>query len=80
MIQGRLFLVSGFTRLVSPLRVGLHNLRGAWLRCNSLEWNNHSAYPRGVGRGCKAAEAATATLSSRLALQTAHSNPVNRRF
>jgi len=27
------------TCLVGPLRGGLHD----WQRCNSLEWNNHSA-------------------------------------
>ena len=32
-----------FTRLVSPLRAGLHGFQGAWLRYNSLEWNDHSA-------------------------------------
>jgi hypothetical protein len=67
------FMIGRFTRLVSPLRGGLHDFYGTWLRCNSLEWNNHSAYPQGVGRGCKAAKAATATLSLRLAL-----HPKNR--
>jgi len=33
----------GFTRLVTTLRGGLHNFSGAWRRCNSLEWNDHSA-------------------------------------
>ncbi|MFA7239136.1 MAG: hypothetical protein WC091_03425 [Sulfuricellaceae bacterium] len=32
-----------FTRWVSPLQAGLHGFAGAWLRCNSLEWNDHSA-------------------------------------
>src|SRR5690242_13416453 len=32
-----------FTLLVNPLRGGLHSFCGTWLRCNSLEWNNHSA-------------------------------------
>ncbi len=33
----------GFTLRMSTLHTGLHGLRGAWLRCNALEWNNHSA-------------------------------------
>ena len=32
-----------FTRLVAALQAGLHGFAGAWLRCNSLEWNDHSA-------------------------------------
>ncbi len=32
-----------FTRLVTPLQAELHNFWGAWPRCNSLEWNDHSA-------------------------------------
>ncbi|MFA7241430.1 MAG: hypothetical protein WC091_15060 [Sulfuricellaceae bacterium] len=31
------------TRLVGALRTGLHGFPGAWRRCNSLEWNDHSA-------------------------------------
>lgn len=31
------------TGLVRTLRAGLHSFWGAWLCCNSLEWNNHSA-------------------------------------
>ncbi|MFA7243301.1 MAG: hypothetical protein WC091_24605 [Sulfuricellaceae bacterium] len=31
------------TRLVRTLRAGLHGFPGAWRRCNSLEWNDHSA-------------------------------------
>jgi len=31
------------TILVTTLRGGLHGYGGAWQRCNSLEWNNHSA-------------------------------------
>ena len=31
------------THWVSTLRAGLHAFPGAWLRCNSLEWNDHSA-------------------------------------
>ncbi|MFA7239493.1 MAG: hypothetical protein WC091_05215 [Sulfuricellaceae bacterium] len=31
-----------FTCLVKALRAGLHGFPGAWLRCNSLEWNDHS--------------------------------------
>ncbi|MFA7240133.1 MAG: hypothetical protein WC091_08475 [Sulfuricellaceae bacterium] len=37
------FMIYRFTRLVSPLRGGLRGFCGAWRRCNSLEWNNHSA-------------------------------------
>jgi hypothetical protein len=36
-------MLSNFTLWVSPLRAGLHGFWGAWLRYNSLEWNNHSA-------------------------------------
>jgi hypothetical protein len=37
---------SGFIHCVSPLRAGLHDFLGAWLRYNSLEWNNHySGHP-----------------------------------
>ena len=32
-------MVYVFTRLVTPLRGGLHDFWGAWRRCNSLEWN-----------------------------------------
>ncbi|MDN5934991.1 MAG: hypothetical protein L0H75_02290 [Nitrosospira sp.] len=32
-----------FTVLVRPLRGELHGFCGTWLRCNSLEWNDHSA-------------------------------------
>jgi hypothetical protein len=32
-----------FTFMVSSLQGGLHSFCGAWLCCNSLEWNNHSA-------------------------------------
>ena len=32
-----------FVFWVSSLRDGLHGFCGTWLRCNSLEWNNHSA-------------------------------------
>jgi hypothetical protein len=28
---------------VSPLQGGLHGFCGVWQRCNSLEWNDHSA-------------------------------------
>lgn len=31
------------TNRVSALRGGLHGSGGAWRRCNSLEWNEHSA-------------------------------------
>jgi hypothetical protein len=43
MIPNWFFTVSGHTYWVSPLRAGLHGFRGAWLRYNSLEWNNHYA-------------------------------------
>ena len=46
MIQNWLPVISGFTCWASPLRAGLHGFRGAWLRYNSLEWNNHySGHP-----------------------------------
>ncbi|MFA7240152.1 MAG: hypothetical protein WC091_08570 [Sulfuricellaceae bacterium] len=32
-----------FTRMVRALRAGLHGFPGAWRRCNSSEWNNHSS-------------------------------------
>ncbi len=32
-----------FTFMVSSLRGGLRIFCGTWLRCNSLEWNGHSA-------------------------------------
>ncbi len=32
-----------FTFLVSSLQGGLNGFYGTGLRCNSLEWNNHSA-------------------------------------
>ena len=32
-----------FTDRVSALRGGLYGSGGAWRRCNSLEWNDHSA-------------------------------------
>ncbi|SCY26344.1 hypothetical protein SAMN05216420_10436 [Nitrosospira sp. Nl5] len=32
-----------FTDKVSSLQGGLHGFCGTWLRCNFLEWNNHSA-------------------------------------
>ncbi len=41
MIPVRFPVVLGFTHSVSPLRAGLHGFRDAWLRFNSLEWNNH---------------------------------------
>ena len=31
------------TAYVNALRGKLHGSGGAWLRCNFLEWNNHSA-------------------------------------
>jgi hypothetical protein len=32
-----------FALLASSLRGGLNSFCGTWLRCNSLEWNGHSA-------------------------------------
>ncbi|MFA7239259.1 MAG: hypothetical protein WC091_04040 [Sulfuricellaceae bacterium] len=32
-----------FTRLVRALRAGLRGFPGAWRRCNSSEWNDHSS-------------------------------------
>lgn len=32
-----------FISLVTPLWGGLHGFFGTWLRCNLLEWNDHSA-------------------------------------
>ena len=32
-----------FTFGVSPLQGRLHDFCSAWLRCNFLEWNDHSA-------------------------------------
>ncbi|MFA7241321.1 MAG: hypothetical protein WC091_14515 [Sulfuricellaceae bacterium] len=32
-----------FTCLVKALRAGLCGFPGAWLRCNSLQWNDHCA-------------------------------------
>ena len=32
-----------FTFLVSSLQGELRGFYGTWLRCNSLEWNDHSA-------------------------------------
>jgi hypothetical protein len=32
-----------FTFLMSSLQGGLSGFCGTWLRCNSLEWNSHSA-------------------------------------
>jgi len=39
-------MMCGPTRLLSSLRGGLHGFWGAVRRCNSLEWNGHSASPR----------------------------------
>jgi hypothetical protein len=35
-----------FTCMVSLLRGRLRDFWGKWLRCNSLEWNSHSALLR----------------------------------
>jgi hypothetical protein len=43
MILFGLFIKLEFTVLVMPLWGVLHGFYGAWLRCNSLEWNDHSA-------------------------------------
>jgi hypothetical protein len=32
-----------FIFLASSLQGGLNSFCGTWLRCNSLEWNSHSA-------------------------------------
>jgi len=32
-----------FIAMVSSLQDGLRDFCGTWLRCNSLEWNSHSA-------------------------------------
>jgi len=32
-----------YMRYVCALQAELHSFYGAWLRYNSLEWNNHSA-------------------------------------
>jgi len=32
-----------FIFMVGSLQGGLHGFCGTWLRCNSLEWNDHSA-------------------------------------
>ncbi|MDP2786000.1 MAG: hypothetical protein Q8O38_15615, partial [Sulfurimicrobium sp.] len=37
------FMHYALTHLVSPLQAELHGFCGAWRRCNSLEWNDHSA-------------------------------------
>jgi len=60
--------LSTLTHLVKSLRSVLHVPRGVWRRYSSSEVSDHSSsHPQGAGRGCKAAEAATSTLS-RLAL------------
>ncbi|MFA7240248.1 MAG: hypothetical protein WC091_09055 [Sulfuricellaceae bacterium] len=43
MILNNFVIYFAFTFLVMALRAGLHGFSGAWRRCNSLEWNNHSA-------------------------------------
>jgi hypothetical protein len=43
MIPVRFPVIFGYTHWVRPLRTGLHGFWGAWLRYNSLEWNNHYA-------------------------------------
>ncbi|MFA7241741.1 MAG: hypothetical protein WC091_16640 [Sulfuricellaceae bacterium] len=43
MIPINFFIIFRSARLVSPLRRGLHDFWDAWRRCNSLEWNDHSA-------------------------------------
>ncbi len=46
MIPVRFPVILGFNHPVSALRAGLHGFWGAWLRYNSLEWNNHySGHP-----------------------------------
>jgi hypothetical protein len=43
MILKDFFMAHGFTHLVSPLQAELYGFAGTWRRCNSLEWNDHSA-------------------------------------
>lgn len=43
MILCGLFMKLEITILVTPLWGRLHGFYGVWPRCNSLEWNNHSA-------------------------------------
>ncbi|MFA7240227.1 MAG: hypothetical protein WC091_08950 [Sulfuricellaceae bacterium] len=61
MIPINFFMIYRFTRLVSPLRGGLHGFWGAWRRCNSSEWNN--TIPRRCALPCTP--------------KTAHSAPFN---
>ena len=43
MINKNILCYLTFTFWVSPLQGRLHSFWGAWQRCNSLEWNDHSA-------------------------------------
>jgi hypothetical protein len=43
MIQKKFLSHLTFTFMVSSLQRRLHGFCGTWLRCNSLEWNDHSA-------------------------------------
>ncbi len=46
MIPDWFAVISEFTHWMSPLRAGLYDFWGAWLRYNTLEWNNHySGHP-----------------------------------
>ncbi|PTR05109.1 hypothetical protein C8R32_1304 [Nitrosospira sp. Nsp5] len=46
MIRKEFLYYLTLTFSVSPLRGGLHSFCGTWLRCNFLEWNDHSASSR----------------------------------
>ncbi|MFA7240056.1 MAG: hypothetical protein WC091_08080 [Sulfuricellaceae bacterium] len=43
MVLNDFIMYFAFIRMVRTLRAGLHGFPGAWRRCNSLEWNDHSA-------------------------------------
>ncbi|SCX37268.1 hypothetical protein SAMN05720354_10114 [Nitrosospira sp. Nsp1] len=43
MINNNISYYFTLTFRVRPLRGELHSFWGTWLRCNSLEWNDHSA-------------------------------------
>ena len=46
MILKRLFARMAISFRVSTLQAELHDFCGTWRRCNSLEWNDHSALLR----------------------------------
>ena len=43
MSNNEIYADANITLRVSSLRGGSHGCGGAWLRCNSLEWNDHTA-------------------------------------